>query len=64
MDFQPTLISPPSWIFCQKSNGIVFRGQKSIRNDILLAPPSIAHGMTIGTTLKTESQSILRPGIL
>jgi hypothetical protein len=55
MDFRPTLISTPSWIFCQKSNGI--RGQKSIRNDFSLSPPSIAHGMTIGTTLKSLRHS-------
>jgi hypothetical protein len=43
--------SLPFWIFCQKSNGIVFRGQKSIRNDTSQAPPSIAHERTIDTTL-------------
>jgi hypothetical protein len=36
--------------FCKNSNGIVFRGQKSIRNDISLNPPSISHGIYFSYT--------------
>jgi hypothetical protein len=51
--FRSTLISPPSWIFCQNSNEIVFSGQKSIRNGIIPA-----HGLTILTTPNTDYQSV------
>jgi hypothetical protein len=54
MDFRPTLMSPPSWIFCQNVKRIMFRVEKSMRNDILLSYPLIAHGMTIGTSLLSE----------
>jgi hypothetical protein len=57
MDFRPTLISPPSWIFCQKFNGIVFRGQKSVRNYTSLSPPSIAHGIDFSYTIEKNSKS-------
>jgi hypothetical protein len=31
MDFRPTQLSPPSWIFCQDPNGIVITGKKFMK---------------------------------
>jgi hypothetical protein len=52
MDFRPTLISPPSWIFLSKIQRNRVQRPEIYLNDISPSlPPSIAHGKTIGTTL-------------